>query len=72
MLPMIFYTYFEGEIWVSSPSDASGYLGHPPASREAIGERLQGRADRGTERCIYVLGRTDAIEAGQWIYKSKI
>ncbi|OEL16559.1 Long-chain-fatty-acid--AMP ligase FadD29 [Dichanthelium oligosanthes] len=64
----------EGEIWVSSPSNASGYLGHPSASREVFCARLPGRAGacfvrtgdcgvvRGTERYLYVLGRSsDAI-----------
>jgi len=67
----------EGEIWVSSPSNASGYLGHPSssASRDVFRARLPGRAAgksfvrtgdcgvvRGTERYLYVLGRTaDAI-----------
>ncbi|CAD6237784.1 unnamed protein product [Miscanthus lutarioriparius] len=63
----------EGEIWVSSPSNTSGYLGHP--SSEVFCARLPGRAAgpsfvhsgdcgvvRGTERYLYVLGRTaDAI-----------
>ncbi|CAN6350103.1 unnamed protein product [Urochloa humidicola] len=34
----------EGEVWVSSPSNASGYLGHPSATREAFGARVPGRA----------------------------
>jgi acyl-CoA synthetase (AMP-forming)/AMP-acid ligase II len=64
----------EGEIWVSSPSNASGYLGHPSASREVFRARLPGTGGtsfvrtgdcgvvRGTERYLYVLGRsTDAI-----------
>uniref|UniRef100_A0A0E0FPY0 AMP-dependent synthetase/ligase domain-containing protein n=1 Tax=Oryza nivara TaxID=4536 RepID=A0A0E0FPY0_ORYNI len=64
----------EGEIWLSSPSNGSGYLGDSPASREVFGARLQGRAGpcfvrtsdlgvvHGTERYLYVLGRTtDAI-----------
>ncbi|RLN22293.1 putative fatty-acid--CoA ligase fadD25 [Panicum miliaceum] len=64
----------EGEIWVSSPSNASGYLGLPSASRDVFCARLPGRAGasfvrtgdcgvvRGTERYLYVLGRSaDAI-----------
>jgi acyl-CoA synthetase (AMP-forming)/AMP-acid ligase II len=66
----------EGEIWVSSPSNASGYLEHPSASREVFRARLPGgRAGGasfvrtgdcgvvcGTERYLYVLGRSsDAI-----------
>ena len=68
----------EGEIWVSSPSNASGYLGQPLASREVFGARLPWRAGarcfvrtgdcgvvRGTERYLYVLGRSaDAIATG--------
>ncbi|CAD6332757.1 unnamed protein product [Miscanthus lutarioriparius] len=60
----------EGEIWVSSPSNASGYLGHPSASREVFCARVPGRAgacfvrtgDRGVvtgaERYLYVVGRS--------------
>ncbi|TVU02573.1 hypothetical protein EJB05_51983, partial [Eragrostis curvula] len=64
----------EGEIWISSPSNASGYLRLPSASREAFRASLRGRAGtsfvrtgdcgvvRGTERYLYVLGRSaDAI-----------
>ncbi|KAM3413061.1 hypothetical protein ACQJBY_004305 [Aegilops geniculata] len=60
----------EGEVWVSSPSNASGYLGHPSASHEAFCGRMPGRAgsrfvrtgDRGVvtgpERYLYVVGRS--------------
>ncbi|KAI5020550.1 hypothetical protein ZWY2020_045438 [Hordeum vulgare] len=60
----------EGEVWVSSPSNASGYLGHPSASHEAFCGRVPGRAgslfvrtgDRGVvtgpERYLYVIGRS--------------
>ncbi|KAF8716368.1 hypothetical protein HU200_026378 [Digitaria exilis] len=63
----------EGEIWVSSPSNASGYLGHPSASHEAFCARVPGRAGacfvrtgdrgvvkqgRGPERYLYVVGRS--------------
>ncbi|KAF8726794.1 hypothetical protein HU200_019269 [Digitaria exilis] len=63
----------EGEIWVSSPSNASGYLGHPSASHEAFCKRVPGRAGacfvrtgdrgvvkqgRGPERYLYVVGRS--------------
>ncbi|RLN30242.1 long-chain-fatty-acid--AMP ligase FadD32-like [Panicum miliaceum] len=64
----------EGEIWVSSPSNASGYLGHPSASREVFCARMPGRAGacfvrtgdrgvvKGAERYLYVVGRSaDAI-----------
>ncbi|PUZ55658.1 hypothetical protein GQ55_5G230200 [Panicum hallii var. hallii] len=67
----------EGEIWVSSPSNASGYLGLPSASRDVFCARLPGRPGasfvrtgdcgvvRGTERYLYVLGRSaDAIATG--------
>ncbi|RLM91202.1 putative fatty-acid--CoA ligase fadD25 [Panicum miliaceum] len=53
----------EGEIWVSSPSNASGYLGLPPgASFVRTGDC---GVVRGTERYLYVLGRSaDAIATG--------
>jgi acyl-CoA synthetase (AMP-forming)/AMP-acid ligase II len=60
----------EGEVWVSSPSNASGYLGHPSASLKAFCARVPGRAgsscfirtgDRGVitgaERYLYIVGR---------------
>ncbi|XP_062179519.1 uncharacterized protein LOC133884189 [Phragmites australis] len=59
----------EGEIWVSSPSNASGYLEHPSASREVFCARVPGRAGacfvrtgdrgvvKGAERFLYVVGR---------------
>ncbi|CAN6354228.1 unnamed protein product [Urochloa humidicola] len=66
----------EGEIWVSSPSNASGYLGHPSATREAFCARVPGRAgdacfvrtgDRGVvtgqERFLYVVGRSADVIA---------
>ncbi|RCV16395.1 hypothetical protein SETIT_3G134300v2 [Setaria italica] len=71
----------EGEIRVSSPSNASGYLGHPSASREVFCSRVPGRAGacfvrtgdrgvvRGTERYLYVVGRSAdvvvALDGGQ-------
>ncbi|CAO2191181.1 unnamed protein product [Urochloa humidicola] len=64
----------EGEIWVSSPSNASGYLGHPSVTSEVFvrASRLPpGRAGAGsfvrtgdcgvvlgTERFLFVLGRS--------------
>ncbi|PUZ64638.1 hypothetical protein GQ55_3G158300 [Panicum hallii var. hallii] len=69
----------EGEIWVSSPSNASGYLGHPSASREVFCARVPGRAGacfvrtgdrgvvKGAERYLYVVGRSAdviALDAG--------
>ncbi|PRQ27048.1 putative AMP-dependent synthetase/ligase [Rosa chinensis] len=59
----------EGEIWVSSPSNASGYLGHPSLTREVYHGRLRNKVtccyvrtgDRGVvkgeERFLYVTGR---------------
>ncbi|XP_006654837.2 putative fatty-acid--CoA ligase fadD25 [Oryza brachyantha] len=71
----------EGEIWVRSPSNGSGYLGHPSASREVFCARLPGKAGsscfvrtgdrgvvRGAERYLYVLGRSAdvlALDGGQ-------
>jgi acyl-CoA synthetase (AMP-forming)/AMP-acid ligase II len=70
----------EGEIWVSSPSNASGYLGHPSASREVFCARVPGRTGacfvrtgdrgvvRGAERYLYVVGRSAdvlALDAGR-------
>ncbi|KAK1629443.1 hypothetical protein QYE76_003758 [Lolium multiflorum] len=62
----------EGEVWVSSPSNASGYLGHPSASLKAFCARMPaGRSgsscfvrtgDRGVitgaERYLYIVGRS--------------
>uniref|UniRef100_A0ACD5T6X8 Uncharacterized protein n=1 Tax=Avena sativa TaxID=4498 RepID=A0ACD5T6X8_AVESA len=61
----------EGEVWVSSPSNASGYLGHPSASLNTFCARVPGRAgsscfvrtgDRGVvagaERYLYIVGRS--------------
>ncbi|KAL5558035.1 hypothetical protein UlMin_034246 [Ulmus minor] len=59
----------EGEIWVSSPSNASGYLGHPSLTREVFHGRLSNRVSRcfvrtgdrgvvkGKERFLFVTGR---------------
>ncbi|KAI4336875.1 hypothetical protein L6164_015352 [Bauhinia variegata] len=63
----------EGEIWVSSPSNASGYLGHPSLTREVFHGRLRNRAglcflrtgDRGVvkgeQRYLFVTGRCQDI-----------
>ncbi|KAL6609439.1 hypothetical protein ACP70R_039408 [Stipagrostis hirtigluma subsp. patula] len=60
----------EGEIWVSSPSNASGYLGHPSASREVFCARVPAAGGvcfvrtgdrgvvKGAERYLYVVGRS--------------
>ncbi|KAK6938833.1 AMP-dependent synthetase/ligase [Dillenia turbinata] len=73
----------EGEIWVSSPSNASGYLGHPSLTREVFHGRLRNRVGRcfvrtgdrgvviGEERYLYVMGRSSDIirtEKGQEIH----
>ncbi|KAI3978822.1 hypothetical protein MKX01_015997 [Papaver californicum] len=63
-----------GEIWISSPSNATGYLGYPYLTSEVFQGRLQGRVsyqyvrtgDRGIvigkERYLFVLGqRLDVI-----------
>lgn len=36
----------EGEIWVSSPSNASGYLGYPSLTREVFHGRLGGKVSK--------------------------
>ncbi|XP_042465995.1 long-chain-fatty-acid--AMP ligase FadD26-like [Zingiber officinale] len=68
----------EGEIWVSSASNASGYLGHPSLTREVFNARILGTASRcfvrtgdrgvvrGKERYLYVTGRSsDVIVSGE-------
>ncbi|XP_050366449.1 uncharacterized protein LOC126784941 [Argentina anserina] len=59
----------EGEIWVSSPSNASGYLGHPSLTREVYYARLRNKVSKcyvrtgdrgvvkGEERFLFVTGR---------------
>ncbi|XP_059635644.1 uncharacterized protein LOC132277820 [Cornus florida] len=63
----------EGEIWVSSPSNASGYLGHPSLTREVFQGRLNNKVSRcfvrtgdrgivrGEERYLFVIGRCPDI-----------
>lgn len=63
----------EGEIWVSSPSNASGYLGHPCLTREVYYGRLRNRVSRsflrtgdrgivkGDERFLFVTGRCEDV-----------
>ncbi|KAL2520946.1 putative fatty-acid--CoA ligase fadD25 [Forsythia ovata] len=63
------YDGIEGEIWISSPSNATGYLGHPSLTREVFNGRLKNKlsgnflrtGDRGIvtgqERYLYVTGR---------------
>ncbi|KAJ6920705.1 hypothetical protein NC651_014325 [Populus alba x Populus x berolinensis] len=36
----------EGEIWVSSLSNCSGYLGHPSLTRETFQARLRNKVSR--------------------------
>ncbi|KAL4334532.1 hypothetical protein GQ457_07G026350 [Hibiscus cannabinus] len=59
----------EGEIWVSSPSNGSGYLGHPFLTQDIFKGRLGNRVSRcyirtgdkgivkGEERFLFVTGR---------------
>ncbi|MBA0623536.1 hypothetical protein Godav_008994 [Gossypium davidsonii] len=59
----------EGEIWVSSPSNASGYLGHPFLTQDIFKGRLSNKVSRcfvrtgdkgivkGEERFLFVTGR---------------
>lgn len=74
----------EGEIWISSPSNASGYLDHPSLTREMFNARLKNintagcfvrTGDRGIvigkERYLFVTGRCSDIiklENGQEIH----
>ncbi|KAL0438534.1 UNVERIFIED_CONTAM: Long-chain-fatty-acid--AMP ligase FadD32 [Sesamum latifolium] len=63
----------EGEIWISSPSNASGYLGHPTRTHEVFNARLRNKVtgcfvrtqDRGIvigqERYLYITGRASDI-----------
>ncbi|KAL0314684.1 UNVERIFIED_CONTAM: 4-hydroxyphenylalkanoate adenylyltransferase [Sesamum angustifolium] len=63
----------EGEIWISSPSNASGYLGHPTLTHEVFNARLRNKVagcfvrtqDRGIvmghERYLYITGRASDI-----------
>lgn len=63
----------EGEIWISSPSNASGYLGHPSLTRDVFRGMVQNRVspcfvrtgDRGIiigeGRYLYVTGRISDI-----------
>ncbi|CAK9178516.1 unnamed protein product [Ilex paraguariensis] len=73
----------EGEIWVSSPSNASGYLGHPSLTREVFQGRLSTNLSRcfmrtgdrgiikGEERYLFVTGRSSdmiKLQNGQEIH----
>ncbi|KAG6403191.1 hypothetical protein SASPL_135408 [Salvia splendens] len=66
----------EGEIWISSPGTALGYLDHPSLTREVFNSRLRDRVagcyirtgDRGVvvgkERYLYVMGRCSDVIKG--------
>ncbi|MED6184636.1 hypothetical protein PIB30_049454 [Stylosanthes scabra] len=63
----------EGEIWVSSPSNGSGYLGHPSLTREVFHGRLRNMVGRcflrtrdtgivkGERRYLFVTGRCEDV-----------
>ncbi|KAK4722954.1 hypothetical protein R3W88_013187 [Solanum pinnatisectum] len=63
----------EGEIWISSPSNAIGYLGHPSLTQQVFNATLKNKAgkcyvrtgDRGVvegeQRFLYVTGRCSDI-----------
>ncbi|KAL2346323.1 hypothetical protein Fmac_000323 [Flemingia macrophylla] len=63
----------EGEIWVASPSNASGYLGHPSLTREVFHARLRNTVSRcflrtgdrgivkGEGRYLFVTGRCQDV-----------
>ncbi|KAH6765083.1 hypothetical protein C2S52_014114 [Perilla frutescens var. hirtella] len=70
----------EGEIWISSPSNATGYLDHPSLTREVFNGRIRNKVagcyvrtgDRGIvageERYLYVMGRcSDIIKRGDGV-----
>jgi acyl-CoA synthetase (AMP-forming)/AMP-acid ligase II len=73
----------EGEIWVSSPSNASGYLGHPSLTREVFHARIRNKVRRcflrtgdkgivkGEKRYLFVTGRiqdTIKLQNGEKIH----
>ncbi|XP_049363200.1 uncharacterized protein LOC125827906 [Solanum verrucosum] len=63
----------EGEIWISSPSNATGYLGHPSLTQQVFNATLKNKAgkcyvrtgDRGVvegeQRFLYVTGRCSDV-----------
>ncbi|BAT77764.1 uncharacterized protein HKW66_Vig0095170 [Vigna angularis] len=63
----------EGEIWVASPSNASGYLGHPSLTREVFHGRLRNMVSKcflrtgdkgivkGEKRYLFVTGRCQDV-----------
>lgn len=73
----------EGEIWISSVSNASGYLGHPSLTRDVFQRRLSNKGSRcfvrtgdrgivkGEERYLFVMGRCSdliKLQNGQEIH----
>ncbi|KAM7517191.1 hypothetical protein LguiA_006774 [Lonicera macranthoides] len=73
----------EGEIWISSVSNASGYLGHPSLTRDVFQRRLSKKVSRcfvrtgdrgvvrGEERYLFVMGRCSdliKLQNGQEIH----
>ncbi|GFZ10328.1 hypothetical protein Acr_21g0009270 [Actinidia rufa] len=53
----------EGEIWVSSPSNACGYLGHPSLTREVFQGRLRDKFIRGGCVAAMKISREIAVVA---------
>ncbi|KAG9153045.1 hypothetical protein Leryth_012309 [Lithospermum erythrorhizon] len=63
----------EGEIWISSPSNASGYLSHPSLTQEVFNGQMNSRVSKcyvrtgdsgviiGKERYLFVTGRYSDI-----------
>ncbi|CAA2955054.1 long-chain-fatty-acid--AMP ligase 29-like [Olea europaea subsp. europaea] len=63
----------EGEVWISSPSNANGYLGHPSLTQEVFNGRIKNKrtgkflrtGDRGIvigqDRYLYITGRCSDI-----------
>ncbi|KGN62605.1 uncharacterized protein LOC105434645 [Cucumis sativus] len=63
----------EGEIWVSSPSNALGYLGHPSVTEETFHSKLKNKSSlnfvrtgdrgviKGSDRFLFVIGRCSDV-----------
>ncbi|XP_022997536.1 uncharacterized protein LOC111492429 [Cucurbita maxima] len=63
----------EGEIWISSPSNASGYLGHPLLTRDTFHCKLSNKSShkfvrtgdrgviKGADRFLFVIGRCSDV-----------
>ncbi|KAL3514649.1 hypothetical protein ACH5RR_027366 [Cinchona calisaya] len=54
----------EGEIWISSPGNASGYLGHPSLTREVFNGMLRKRMDFKDEDCDLAINNNAREEKG--------